>query len=104
MKKLPESEILTLPIVSLKPIGAEVCAVVHPEVYRQQFYTLRQSDGESVTNFVSRFKAQAMLCAFTCPNQECTTSHSLDMVKSQLIAGPHNLSHQDKVYYLKWKC
>ena len=38
-----------------------------------------------------------MLCAFTCPNQECTTSHSSDMVKSQLIAGTRNPSHQDKV-------
>ena len=66
-------------------------------MYRQQFYALRQCDGESVTNFVSRLKAQAMLCAFTCPSQECTTSHSSDMIKSQLIAGIRNPSHQDKV-------
>lgn len=81
----------------MKMIKSVAVTVVHPEVYRQQFYALRQSDGESVTNFVSRLKAQAMLCAFKCPSQECTTSHSSDMVKSQLIAGIRNPSHQDKV-------
>ena len=54
----------------MKMIKSVAVTVVHPEVYRQQFYALRQSDGESVTNFVSRLKAQAMLCAFTCPSQE----------------------------------
>ena len=81
----------------MKMIKSVAVTVVHPEVYRQQFYALRQSDGESVTNFVSRLKAQAMLCAFTCPSQECTTSHSSDMIKSKLIAGIRNPSHQDKV-------
>ena len=57
----------------MKSIKYVTVTVVHPEVYRQQFYTLRQSDGESVTNFVSILKVQAMLCAFTCPNQECTS-------------------------------
>ena len=73
----------------MKHIKAVAVRVVHPEVYRQQFFTLKQSDGESTTNFVSRLKAQAMLCDFTCQNQTCTTAYSPDMVKSQLIAGTH---------------
>ena len=78
--------------------------VVHPEVYRQQFFTLRQSDCESITNFIStlsRLKAQAMLCAFngkgSCTQNTCVVSYSEDMVKSQLIAGLRNPSHQSKV-------
>ena len=74
---------------------------VHPEVYRQQFFTMRQTDGESVTNFISRLKAQAMLCAFnskgSCNTEGCTVSFFEDMVKSQLIAGTRNPSHQSKV-------
>ena len=81
----------------MKHIKAVAVRAVHPEVYRQQFFTLKQSDGESITNFVSRLKAQAMLCDFTCQNQTCTTSYSPEMVKSQLIAGTLNPSHQSKV-------
>jgi len=51
---------------------------VHPEIYRQHFYNLKQSDGETITSFISRLKAQAMLCAFqcqgTCGNDTCTSS------------------------------
>jgi len=85
----------------LKHIKAVAVRAVHPEVYRQQFFTLKQSDGESVTNFVSRLKAQAMLCAFSttgsCQTQNCHASYSSEMVKSQLIAGTRNPSHQSKV-------
>ena len=85
----------------LKHIKAVAVRAVHPEVYRQQFFTLKQSDSESVTNFVSRLKAQAMLCAFstkgTCQTQDCHASYSSEMVKSQLIAGTRNPSHQSKV-------
>jgi len=35
---------------------------VHPEVYRQQFFVMRQSDGESITSFIARLNSQAMLC------------------------------------------
>lgn len=74
---------------------------IHPEVYRQQFFTLRQTDCESITNFISRLKAQAMLCAFTtkgsCNQNTCMASFAEDMVKSQLIAGLRNASHQSKI-------
>ena len=79
----------------MKHIKAVTVRVVHPEVYRQQSFTLKQLDGESITNFVSRLKA--LLCDFTCQNQTCTTAYSPDMIKSQLIAGTHNPSHQSKV-------
>ena len=81
----------------MRYIKSVAVRAVHPEVYRQQFFTLKQSDGESVTTFVSRLKAHAMLCEFTCQNDSCTTSYSPDMVKSQLIAGTRNPSHQSKV-------
>ncbi|XP_057292392.1 uncharacterized protein LOC130621057 [Hydractinia symbiolongicarpus] len=74
---------------------------VHPEVYRQHFYKLKQSDGETVTSFISRLKAQAMLCRFscsgTCGDNRCTPSYADEMIRSQLIAGLQNSSHQSKV-------
>lgn len=74
---------------------------VHPEVYRQHFSKLQQSDGETITSFISRLKAQAMLCAFHCKGKcggpTCTPSYAQDMIRSQLITGMRNSSHQAKV-------
>ena len=74
---------------------------VHPEVYRQQFFVMTQSDGETITCFISRLKSQAMLCDFRrkcdCTGEHCLTSYSEDMIRSQLIAGVRNASHQCKV-------
>lgn len=74
---------------------------IHPEVYRQQFFAMRQSDGESITCFISRLKSQAMLCDFKrncdCNTDHCITSYSEDMIKSQVIAGLRNASHQNKI-------
>ena len=82
----------------LKFIKSVAVKSVHPEVYRQQFFGLRQTDGESITAFVSRLKSQAMLCDFvkrcSCTND---TSFSEDMIKSQLIAGLCNADHQTRI-------
>lgn len=85
----------------LKFIKSVAVKTVHPEVYRQQFFNLRQSDCESVTSFISRLKAQAMLCDFktsgTCESDDCSPSFASDMIRSQLIAGIRNSAHQAKV-------
>lgn len=74
---------------------------IHPEVYRQRFFTMKQSDGETITAFISRLKSQAMLCTFErrcgCDNQHGTTSYAEDMIKSQIIAGLRNTSHQSRI-------
>lgn len=74
---------------------------VHPEVYCQQIFATRQSDGETITLFVSRLKSQVMLCAFErqcgCDNQHCTTSFSEDMIKYQIITSLWDTSHQSKI-------
>ena len=85
----------------LKYIKSVAVKVVHPEVYRQQFFNLRQNDCETVTCFISRLKAQAMLCDFktkgSCNIPVCATSYAFDMIRSQLIAGIRNPTHQTKV-------
>jgi hypothetical protein len=86
----------------LQYIKSVAVKTVHPEVYRQQFFAMRQSDGESITCFISRLKSQAMLCDFKrkcdCDDRNCcTTSYSEDMIISQLIAGIYNASHQNRV-------
>lgn len=67
----------------------------------QQFFTMKQSDGETITLFVSRLKSQAMLCTFErqcgCDNQYSTTSFSEDMIKSQIIVSLRDTSHQNKI-------
>jgi len=85
----------------LKYIKSVAVKVVHPEVYRQQFFNLRQSDCETVTCFISRLKAQTMLCDFktkgSCNTPDCASSYASDMIRSQLIAGIRNPTHQTKV-------
>jgi len=83
----------------LNHIRSVAVKTVHPEVYRQQFFRLKQSDGEAITHYVSRLKSQAMLCDFVqkCDNGQCNTSYSENMITSQLIAGLHNQSHQSKI-------
>ena len=85
----------------LEYVKSVAIRTVHPEVYRQQFFAMKQSDGETVTCFISRLKSQAMLCDFKrkcdCPGTHCTTSYSEDMIKSQAIAGLNNASHQTRI-------
>ena len=85
----------------LDHIKSVAVKAVQPEVYRQQFFVMRQSDGESTTSYISRLKAQAMLCAFTCAGScrtaTCIASYSEDMIKSQLIAGIRNPAHQSNI-------
>jgi hypothetical protein len=85
----------------LKYIKSVAVKKVHPEVYRQQFFVMKQADGESITNYTSRLKSQAMLCQFKrncdCKTDHCTSSYSEDMIRSQLITGLRNSSHQVKV-------
>lgn len=92
LNRATEDELLT----HMKSVAVKK---VHPEVYRQQFFRLRQSEGESITHFVSRLKSQAMLCDFVqkCDDGQCETSYSANMITSQLIAGLYNQLHQSKV-------
>lgn len=84
----------------LSHIKSVVVKSVHHEVYRQQFFSLRQDAGESITHFISRLKSQAMLCDFNkiCPCvNRCNTSYSEEMIMSQIISGLYDLSHQTKI-------
>ena len=85
----------------LAQIKSVAVKTIHPEVYRQQFISMRQSDSESITHFVSRLKSQAMLCNFSrkcdCTNTTCEISYSENMIMSQLIAGLLSSSHRTKI-------
>ena len=85
----------------LKFIKSVAVKSVHSEVYRQQFFSLKQNDCESITCYISRLKAQAMLCSFKtkgeCGAADCSPSYASDMIRSQLIAGLRNRTHQSKV-------
>ena len=71
---------------------------LHKEVHRVNFGKLKQEDGENVTHFVARLKAQAALCSFTvtCSCHE-NVSFAEEMVAQQLVAGLRDQEHQSKV-------
>jgi len=85
-------------ITLLAHIKSVAVKTIHPEVYRQKFFSMRQGDGESITRFISRLKSQAMLCDFVrkcdCTNNNCKTTYSENMIMSQVIAGLLNSSHR----------
>ena len=73
---------------------------VHKEVHRMNFNKIEQNDGESITSYVARLKAQAFLCEFAVPCP-CTpavqVSYAEEMVAQRLIAGLVNQEHQRRV-------
>ena len=73
---------------------------VHKEVHRMTFDNIRQNDGESITNYVARLRAQAFLCEFTVPCP-CTptvnVSYADEMVAQRLVAGLVNREHMNRV-------
>lgn len=83
----------------LKHIRSVAVQGSHKEVHRQKFQALSQEEGEMITNFLAKLKAQAHLCEFNvpCPNCSSPVSYSTNMVSGQLIAGLHNSDHQAKV-------
>ena len=83
---------------------------VHKEVHRTQFVNLRGKQGESVTAYLGRLKAESSLCDFrvaappscsdsacTCANYGIYVSYQDDMVATQLVAGLYNSDHQAKI-------
>ena len=70
---------------------------LHKEVHRVNFGKLKQSEGESITHYVARLKAQAALCEFSV-NCSCAqkVSFSEEMVSQQLLT-----TLQDKVVRLQ---
>ena len=74
---------------------------VYLKVYRQQFFRMKQSDGETITTFVSRLKAQTTLCIHcfsgTHKVQRCIKPYSKYKIKSQVITGIRNTSHQSRI-------
>ncbi len=71
---------------------------LHKEVHRLNFSKLHQKDGESITHYVARLKAQATLCSFTvqCSCQQ-SVCYAEDMVSQQLVTGLQKQDHQSKV-------
>ena len=75
---------------------------LHKEVYRQEFHSMRQEEGETITHFLARLRAVARFCGFVvvCPNEKnCgwQVNYSSDMVAGQMVAGLANAEHQSKI-------
>jgi hypothetical protein len=72
------------------------------EVHRMNFFKLIQMDGETVTRYVARLRAQAILCQFKITHtdhdgEKHQLSYVDDMVSQQLISGLRNQHHQTQV-------
>ena len=71
---------------------------IHPEVHRWNFAQVSQAEGEGITRYAGRLKAQAALCNFTvkCDCQK-EVSYSEHMVSQKMIAGLSNPEHQSRI-------
>ena len=72
------------------------------EVHRMNFFKLAQMDGETITQYIARLRAQYILCQFkvgyTDSNgQPKQLSYIDDMMTQQLISGLKNHHHQNQV-------
>ena len=70
---------------------------VHHEVHQMNFHLMRQDEGESISRYTARLKAQACLCKFEVPSGTTTISYADQMVAQRLVSGLHNRDHQRKV-------
>lgn len=72
----------------------------HHEVHQMTFHSMIQQEGETITHFVARLKAQAFLCKFetTCSCVPPTAvSYADKMVAQRLLAGLNNVEHKRKI-------
>ena len=72
------------------------------EVHRMNFFKIIQMEGETITQFVARLRAQAVLCQFRIEHTDSDgqihlLSYVDDMVSQQLISGLSNHHHQTQV-------
>ena len=75
------------------------------EVHRHQFHAMRQSQGEDITQFVSRLRSKASLCSFAVtahrPTEESQCpgpiSYEEDALKTQMVVGLYDKDHQNRV-------
>ena len=85
-------------LVHIKSVAVKT---VHKEVHRMTFSRMVQDQGESVTSYVARLKAQAFLCRYEIPCTCCTPpkmiSYAEEEVSQQLLAGLRNQEHLQKV-------
>ena len=75
---------------------------LHKEVHRQNFHSMKQKEGESITHFLARLRTLAKFYEFTvtCPNKpDCgrCVDYSNDIVAGQMVAGLANMDHQTKM-------
>ncbi len=84
----------------LAHIKAVAVKQVHHEVHQMNFHSMMQEEGESITHYVSRLKAQAFLCKF---EVECgcdpvtTVSYADKAVAQRLVAGLCNIDHKRRI-------
>ena len=79
--ELPEED-------ALKIIEQIVTKLANPAVHRKDFYTIKQSDTESIQEFIVRLQTASPDCEFTCPN--CSYDLSEMNIRDQFIRGLNN--------------
>ena len=75
------------------------------EVHRHQFHAMRQSQGEDITQYVSRLRSKASLCSFSVtafrPTKEAKdpgpVSYEEDALRTQMVVGLYDKEHQNRI-------
>ncbi len=75
---------------------------VHVIVHRQEFYLLKQDEGEPVAKFVAHLKSKATMCDYNtvlveAKQQGDKVTYQDNMVELQMIAGIYNPDHKVRI-------
>ena len=86
----------------LKQIKSAAVISKNTSVHRKEFYSIRQSPGESVKLFVARLKAKAEHCDFKvkCGSADCdnqSNSYVESMIADQMTVGLHDKDIQEEL-------
>lgn len=83
----------------LNAIKEVAVTAVHHQVHRQRFCQIAQGEGEAISQYIAKVKAQADLCSFQVQCQGCeqAVSYRDDMVASQTINGLSNARFQARI-------
>ena len=81
----------------LKPIENIVTSHSNPTGHRMTFANIKQSEGESIQNYLIHLKSTstAKNCEYTCPNCNSDLQHL--HIKDQFIRGLHNETLQANI-------
>ena len=80
---------------TLEQVKAVAVISLDKTVHRVHITNIKQDEGETLSNFVSRLRAKAALCDYNI--LEGQTSYQEDIIETLMLAGLYNSDHQTRI-------